>query len=489
MGLLSWMILLPMVASVLCFALRLPLAWVKTISIATTFAVLMMALKLYADFQPVAGLQFEEHYPWIEAYGIHYHVAVDGISLPLVMMTALLMPVIAVGLFRRSKRGYWNNLLLAQAGIMGALLAQDLILFYLFWETMLLPIFFMIGMFGHGRNHFITMKFTVYTIFGSLMMLVGILYLATQFQFQFGHYSFALEDLRQVCLSETEALFTFGAFMLAFAIKVPLFPFHTWLSDTYRSAPTGTMVVLSALMAKLGVYAIWRFTFTIFETLSSELAPFFIAVGLFGMIYFGIIAVSQTNLKRLLAYSSASHLSLMVVGIFFFNHYGVMGSGYFIAAHAVASAGLFLMTGMMYERTRNHEIDMMGGIAIVAPRFALFFSFFALAVVGVPGTAGFVAELLIVLGAFKYDLAVGFITATTILIAMTFMFTMLKKTIYGPQTQECENFDDLRSYELIALIPLALLTLAMGIFPNLFMTKIRPGIEASLPSAKVIHVH
>ena len=489
MALLSWMIFLPIVASIVLFILPLSLRLTKMLSLAASLAVALLSVYLYGAFEATAALQFVEHTPWIPSYGISYHVGVDGVSLPLVMMIALLMPLIGIGLYNRDKKGVWLNLLLAQGGIMGAVLALDVMLFYLFWETMLLPIFFLIGLFGYGRNHFTTMKFTIYTIFGSLMMLVGILFVAVTYYQQSGSFSFALEDLKNVVLTQKEALFTFFAFMLAFAIKVPLFPFHTWLSDTYRSAPTGAVVVLSALMAKLGVYAIWRFLFTLFDATSHDLAPLFLGLGLFGLIFFGIVAIRQQHIKRLFAYSSASHLSLMVVGIFLYDLYALTGSSYLIAAHALASGGLFIMVGMMYERTRSHAIDAMGGIATLAPRFALFFAFFALAIVGVPGTAGFVAELLIVLGAFHYHPLVGFLAATTILIAMLFMFTMLTRTLYGKPAGTKPEFADLRANEIAALAPIALLILAMGIFPDLFVAKIKPTVEASIHTEKVLHVH
>ncbi len=489
MALLSWMIFLPIVTSILLFLLPLSLRVTKIVALAASSMVALLALLLYASFEPVAAVQFVEHTPWIATYGISYHVGVDGVSLPLVMMIALLMPLLGIGLYNREHKGVWLNLLLAQGGIMGAVLSLDMMLFYLFWETMLLPIFFMIGLFGYGRQHFITMKFTIYTIFGSLVMLVGLLFVAVTYYQQTGGFSFALDDLRHVSLTQTEALLAFFAFMLAFAIKVPLFPFHTWLSDTYRSAPTGAVVVLSALMAKLGVYAIWRFLFTLFESTSHDVAPWFVGIGLFGLIYFGIVAIRQQHIKRLFAYSSASHLSLMVVGIFIYDLYGLSGASYLIAAHALASGGLFIMVGMMYERTHSHAIDAMGGIAVHAPRFALFFAFFALSIVGIPGTAGFVAELLIVLGAFHYHPLVGFVSAMTILIAMLFMFNMLTRTLYGEAAESAKPFRDLTRNEIAALAPIALLILAMGIFPDVFMNKIEPTVEASINAAKVIHVH
>ena len=474
---LSLMIFIPIVTSILLFVLPQSLKVTRSLSLIASFAVMFVSFVLYSQFEAIGTMQFVEHYSWIDRYGISYHIGIDGVSLPLAMMVAILMPAVGIGLYHRNKTGFWLNLLLAQGGIMGALLALDMMLFYLFWETMLLPIFFMIGLYGYGRKHFISMKFTIYTIFGSLIMLVGILFIGNIYHEQFGVYSFSLLELQNIKLSHSEGLFAFFAFMIAFAIKVPMFPFHTWLSDTYRSAPTGAVVVMSALMAKLGVYAIWRFLFTLFYETSYELAPYFIAVGLFGLIFFGIVAMHQNHLKRLFAYSSASHLSLIVVGIFIFDIYGLLGSSYFIAAHALSSGALFIMVGMLYERTHTHSMDALGGIAERAPLFALLFAFLSLSIVGIPGTPGFVSEILIVLGAFNYNIYIGLITTTTILVAILFMFSMLSKTIYGPAHNPKMKFHDLKPLELASLIPLVLLIIVMGIFPNLFLDKIKPTAE------------
>ncbi|MBU1989303.1 NADH-quinone oxidoreductase subunit M [bacterium] len=475
MSSLSLIIFLPILAALFLFLKRLNITVVKVIYMLVTFTVLYLSLELYINFDPEASMQFVVLHPWISEYGINYHVGVDGVSLGIVMMNAILMPLVAIALYKqRDKKGYWINLLFVQGGVMGAALSLDLMLFYLFWEIMLLPIFFMIGLFGYGKKNFIAMKFNIYTILGSLMMLISILYIAVAYKEQFGSYSFALDELKDLRLSSGESLLVFGGFMLAFAIKIPIFPFHTWLSDTYRSAPTGIVIVMSSLMAKLGTYAIWRFLFTMFSETSHEVAPYFIGLGLFGLIYFGISAMSQTHLKRMFALSSASHLSLIVVGFFIYDIYGLIGSSYLIVSHALSSAAIFLMAGMLYERTDTYSIAMLGGIARIAPKFALFFAFFSLSIVGIPLTSGFVAEVLIILGAFHYNIYVGFIAATSILIAMMFMFRMISRVLYGELRDATAGFEDLRMHELFALVPLALLILAMGIFPNYFIQKIEP---------------
>ena len=476
MNTLSLIIFLPIVAALFLFFIKKNVKLVKIVYIIVTLIVLYLSVQLYIDFIPSNAMQFIEFHTWISEYGINYHIGVDGVSLGIVMMNAIIMPLIAISLYKqRDNGGYWINLLFVQGGVMGAVLSLDLMLFYLFWEIMLLPIFFMLGLFGYARSNFIAMKFNLYTIFGSLMMLISILYMAVAYKEQFGVYSFDLNELKKLTLLPVESIWVFSGFMLAFGVKIPIFPFHTWLSDTYRSAPTGTVVVMSALMAKLGVYAIWRFLFTLFNETSHLLAPYFIGIGLFGLIYFGISAMNQNHLKRMFAFSSASHLSLIVVGFFIYDIYGLVGSSYLIVAHALSSAALFLMLGIMYSRTKTYSIDKLGGIARIAPRFALFFAFFALSIVGIPSTAGFVAELLIILGAFKYNIYIGLISATTILIAMLFMFKMISRVLYGEVSEATANFKDLRFHEVIALIPIALLILAMGVFPNFFIQKIKPA--------------
>ncbi|QOY54332.1 NADH-quinone oxidoreductase subunit M [Candidatus Sulfurimonas marisnigri] len=488
MSTLSIIIFSPIIAALFLFFTRPNIAIVKIVYMVVTLSVLYLAVGLYIDFDPAKSMQFIEYHPWISEYGINYHVGVDGVSLGIVMMNAIIMPLVTLALHKlRDKNGYWINLLFVQGGIMGAVLSLDLMLFYLFWELMLLPIFFMLGLFGYGKKNYVAMKFNMYTIFGSLMMLIAILYIAVQYKEQFGTYSFDLNELKYLTLSSSESLLVFSGFMLAFAIKIPIFPFHTWLSDTYRSAPTGIVIVMSALMAKLGVYAIWRFLFTLFNETSHAVAPYFIGIGLFGLIYFGFSAMTQTHIKRMFAFSSASHLSLIVVGFFIYDVYGLIGSSYLIVAHALSSAALFLMVGIMFERTRAYRIDDLGGIARVAPKFALLFVFFSLSIVGVPLTAGFVAEVLIILGAFKYNIYIGLLTTTTILIAMLFMFKTISKVLYGELSESTKDFKDLRLHELVALVPLALLILVMGIFPNYFIKKIEPTAESYSQKIGVIY--
>lgn len=471
-NILSLLIFIPILSAVVFYLLPLNVYIIRYASFAVTLITTALSLWMYTHFQAISGMQFVEHYDWIKAYGISYHIGVDGLSLIIIMMTNLVMPLLYLSFWHLNKKGYWLNLLIVHGGLTGAALSLDLILFYLFWETMLLPIFFLIGLYGRGNKNFMSMKFTLYTVFGSLLMLMAILQLGYASYEQTKIWSFSINELKTLHLSPTTTVLLFAAFLFAFSIKIPLFPFHTWLPQTYAAAPIGAIVVMSALMAKLGVYAIWRFVFTLFENLAYEASAMFVNLGLFGMLYFGIAAIRQVELKKLFAYSSASHLSLVVMGIFAFNYHAHLGAFYMIASHALSSAALFMMLGMIFKRTQNLNINELGGIVHQAPIFSAFFAFFALSIVGIPLTGGFVSELLLIIGGFEYSLVVGLVTATTLLIAILFIFKVMQKVLYGEK--RLESFEDLRTYELFSIIPLALLILAMGIFPNYFLEKIKP---------------
>lgn len=472
---LSLLIFIPILSAVFLYLFPFNLKITRYASFSVTLLTAGLSLWMYKNFEASEQMQFIEQYEWIKAYGISYHIGIDGISLIILMMTNLIIPLLYLSFWNLNRKGYWLNILIAHGGLTGAVLAQDLILFYLFWETMLLPIFFLIGLFGGVNKNFMSMKFTLYTIFGSLLMLISILYLGYSSYEQSQVWSFSIFELQILHLDKTTSLLLFSAFIFAFSIKIPLFPFHTWLPQTYASAPIGAVVIMSALMAKLGVYAIWRFLFTLFEDLSIELSGFFVSLGLFGMIYFGIAAIKQTELKKIFAYSSASHLSLVVMGIFAFNYYAHLGAFYMIASHALSSAAIFMMLGMIFKRTQNLHIDALGGIVHQAPIFSVLFAFFALSIVGIPLTGGFVSELLLIIGAFKYNMIFGFFAASTLLISILFIFNIMQKVLYGPI--RLKKFEELRIYELFSLIPLALLLLAMGIFPSYFIDKIKPTAQ------------
>ena len=477
-GILSIIIFLPMFVAF--SMLILPIGAKGTRNVAFLISIIIFALVgfVYYNFELSGYMQFREHHTWITTYGINYSLGIDGFSLIILMLIATLIPSAYLWLWDGRTKGYWISMMLIQTGITGTLFSQDLILFYFFWEAMLLPVFMIIGMFGTGNRVFSTIKITVYTIMGSLFMLISILYLGVSFFYEFGSWSFALNDIVQITtLSRTEELWLFAGFILAFAIKIPLFPFHTWLLETYSNSPTGGVFLFSSIMAKLGVYGIVRFVMPIFPELYKEFAPFFVWIGIFGLIYFGIAALMQINIKKMFAYSSASHLGFIVTGIFSLNAYGMTGAAFLIIAHAMATGGLFLLVGKMEYNLGIKAIPALGGIAKKAPIFTVFFAIMLLCIVGLPGTNGFVSEFLIILGAFGFNPSAGIVSALTVLVAASFMFWMFQKAILSDSGNDVSQMKDLNFKEIIGMLPLAFLIIAMGIYPDWFFYKIEPTIQ------------
>ena len=440
---------------------------------------LLLVLLLLYNFDPHSGMQFVQDLAWIKNAGVRYYVGVDYLSLVILLLIALLMPPLYIYVFHEERKGYWYNMMLLQTGVTGAVLSLDLILFYLFWETMLLPIFVMIGKYGNGMYRYNSMKIVLMTILGSMSMLFSILYIGYIYFETNGIWSFALDDLGTIIFNAETSIWLAAGFLLAFAIKIPLVGFHTWMAPAYGSSPTPTVVIMSAIMAKLGVYGIWRFGYGLFENTLSFYAPTIITLALIGLLYYAIRAITEDNLRKMFAYSSGSHLSLIALGIFLTNIYAWGGSLYFIATHALASAGMFLVIGLTYKRFKTVNISELGGIAQKAPKFTFFFAFFALSIAGLPGTGGFVAELLIIVGAFKSNFYIGLVTAMTMLSAMVYVFWMLQRTLFGSANNTTE-YSDLNLREIIMLLPLVLLLLLTGIVPSLFIPFIEPQLSVTL---------
>ena len=476
-GILSYIIFTPMVMAFILMISKADAKMTRNFAFLTGIVILILSFKVFLDFEPVSYMQFIEYHPWIESYGISYYVGIDGFSLVILILIAVLVPSGYLLLWEGRTKGYWISMLLIESGMLGALFSLDLILFYFFWETMVLPVFLIIGMFGHDEKVFSTLKFTIYTISGSLFMFLAILYLGITFHNEFDLWSFQLIDLAKITiLSPTEKFWLFWAFMIAFMVKIPLFPFHGWLLETYKNAPTGGVFLLSSFMAKLGVYGVIRFVMPLFPELFKEYSSFFVWLGLFGLIYFGIAALMQDNIKKMFAYSSASHLGFIVVGVFALNEYAMLGSLFLIIAHAMATGGLFLLVGKIHFNLRTFDISKLGGIAKKAPLFVIFFAIFLFSIVGLPGTNGFVAEFMIILGSFKRSLSVGIVSATTVIVAASFMFWMFQRAILQETPNDTSKMKDLSYYEVLGLIPIAAVIIIMGVYPDLFTLKIEPTI-------------
>ena len=478
-NILSNIIFLPLFTALLLGIFRAEIRVLKIGAMFSSVATLLLVAWTAYHFDPDGGMQFVKHVPWIKNTGISYFVGVDYLSLVILLLISLLMPPLYIYMYHEERKGYWYNMMLLQTGVTGAVLSLDLVLFYLFWETMLLPIFVMIGKYGNGLHQYNAMKIILMTILGSMSMLFSIMYIGYVYFDTTGVWSFALTDLSTLTFNAKTSIWLTAGFLLAFAIKIPLVGFHTWMAPAYGSSPTPAVVIMSAIMAKLGIYGIWRFGFGLFDTVLVYYAPTIITLALIGLLYYAIRAITEDNLRKMFAYSSGSHLSLIALGLFLTNIYAWSGSLYFIATHALASAGMFIMIGLTYKRFRTVQISALGGIASKAPKFTFFFAFFALSIAGLPGTGGFVAELLIIIGAFKVNFWIGVVTATTMLSAMLYIFWMLQRTLFGKANNDTQ-YEDLNLREVVMLLPLVVLLLATGIAPSLFTPIFEPQLNAAL---------
>ena len=474
---LTFIIFLPAVTAFALMVTTKNVQAVRNIAFLSTLAILVLVLKLYISFEPQAQMQFVTNAPWIVEYGIRYYIGVDGFSLTILMMIAILIPTAYLLLWDGRTKGYWINMLLVQTGVTGTLLSLDIVLFYFFWEVMLLPVFLMIGIMGTGNKVFTTIKVTVYTMGGSLLMFLAIMYLGVAYFNEFGEWSFQYDKLTEITsLSHNERLYCFFAFVIAFGIKIPLFPLHTWIMDTYKNAPTGAVFLLSSIMAKLGVYAIVRFMIPLFPDIYVEFSTYFVCLGLFGLVYFGIAALKQDDMKRMFAYSSASHLSFIAAGIFSLNSYGINGALYLMIAHAMATGALFLLVGLIHYKTGYKTISDLGGLAKQAPILTFVFAIMLFANVGLPGTNGFVAELLIIFGIYEFNHTLGYIAGFTVVIGASYMLWMFQRAILQDRVGEPLKMSDLKIKEILGFAPWIVLVFLMGIAPDLFIDKFEPTV-------------
>ena len=476
---LSFIIFLPAIVAIGLMLTTRDVNTIRNIAFLTTTVILALVLKIYIEFVPSGEMQFITNIPWIETYGINYYIGLDGFSLTILMMIAILIPTSYLLLWEGKTKGYWINMLLVQSGVTGTLLSLDIVLFYFFWEVMLLPVFLMIGSFGFENKVFTTIKVTVYTMAGSLLMFIAILYLGVAYHNEFGVWSFSYDKLMQISIISYETkIWLFLGFLVAFGIKIPIFPLHTWIMETYKNAPTGAVFLLSSIMAKLGVYAIVRFMIPLFPEIYVEFSMWFVVIGLFGLIYFGIAALMQDDIKRMFAYSSASHLSFISAGIFSLNSYGINGALYLIIAHAIATGALFLLVGLIHEQTGFKTIKDLGGIAKKAPIFTFIFAVMLFANIGLPGTNGFVSELLIIFGIYEFNHSLGYISALTVIIGASYMLWMLQRAILQDREENSSELKmrDLKIKEIIGLIPWIILVFLMGFYPEVFINKFEPTV-------------
>jgi NADH-quinone oxidoreductase subunit M len=482
---LSFMIFLPILAGLALFVMPLSQGGARVAGFIVSVVVLFLGIELFIGFSGTGIMEYVEYRPWIESLGISYSLGVDGISLLVLMAGSILFPMVFT-LFAPRSKGYYGNLLIAQGAMAGAICATDLVLFYIFWEIMLLPIFFMIGIYGGPNRLPATLKITIYTIAGSLLMLAALVYVGVSYHNQFGQWTFDIVQLSRLDLGGGFAILAFLMFMVAFAIKIPLFPFHTWLPDAYTEAPPATTFVLSAIMAKIGVYGVIRFVVPVFEIEFARFAILFSLAGVAGMMYCGLAAIAQKDMKRMLAFSSASHMGIIALGVFCMNVQALTGTLFQIAAHATSTGVLFLFIGLMEERMQTRNIDDLGGIAYKAPIFATFFAIAMLASVGLPGTSGFIGEFLIILGAIKFSGFIGFLAGTSLIIGVCYMLWMFQRVFFEKSNDRTGDFKDLNVAEALTFLPVILLILAMGIFPQPFIKKIEPTAQLQVAQVNVL---
>lgn len=448
----------------------------------------IISLFLFINFNAgTAEPQFVEKADWI-GYGIQYHLGIDGISLFLVLLTTFLMPIAILSSWTSIQdkvKEYLIFMLILETGIIGVFVSLNLFLFYVFWEAMLIPMYFLIGVWGGKRRIYATVKFVLYTMAGSLLMLVAIFVLYTLYFKVTGTYSLNIFDFYTMILDTKLQIWLFAAFALAFAIKVPLFPFHTWLPDAHVEAPTAGSVILAAVLLKMGTYGFLRFAMPLFPEALMKLLPYLSVLALIGIIYGGLMALIQKDIKSLVAYSSVSHMGLIMLAIFAMNFEGLQGGIYQMLNHGLSTGALFLCVGILYERAHTRMIKDYGGVSKQMPIFAAFFLICLLSSVGLPGLNGFVGEVLSLFGIFKANHLLAILAVTTVILAAAYLLWMFQRVMHGPITNEkIRTFKDLNKREIIFLIPILILMFWMGIFPNMFLRKMDASINHLLNQIK-----
>lgn len=486
---LSLIILLPLIfAFVVC---ALPKNWVRPASLVMALVEFAASLLLLGQFdKTTAALQFVERIPWIPELGISYFVGIDGISLWLVILTTFLTPIVVLGSWTSittREKTFHAALFILQTSMIGSFLAMDAVLFYVFFELSLVPMYLMIGMWGGARKVYATMKFFIYTMVGSLMMLLAIIYLM-----------FAARDTLNVMTADLLTIYQlkipfvagdllnpqtllFFAFSLAFAIKVPMFPFHTWLPDAHVEAPTPGSVLLAGVMLKMGSYGFMRFVIPLFPEASEHFAWVFLFLGVIGIVYGALVAMVQPDIKKLVAYSSVSHMGYVMIGLFALNTYGMAGSLYQMLNHGVSTGALFFLVGMIYERTHSRDIDKYGGLAKALPIYTIIFIIVTMSSIAVPMTNGFIGEFLILMGTFAAHPGFAAVAVSGVVLGAVYMLWMVKRVFFGEAGELVKDAEhplhDLSARELTVMAPLVVLIFWMGVFPNHFLDWSKASIQ------------
>ncbi len=491
--LLSIVIFLPLLGVIAIALFRsLGANTVKWIALGVGLLTFIISIRLYTEFeQDVAGFQIEnselyQKQDWVEGLGISYHIGIDGISLWLVLLTTFLTPICILAAWNSVEKGlsgFMMSLLALETGMLGVFCALDLFLFFVFWEAMLIPMYFLIGIWGGERRIYATIKFVLYTMAGSALMLVGILAL----YFQNDDNGFDLTTLL-VKTSFDHSMLLFLAFFIAFAIKVPLFPFHTWLPDAHVEAPTVGSVILAGVLLKMGTYGIVRFCLPLFPEAAANATPWIVPLAIIGIIYGALVAMVQPDLKKLVAYSSVSHLGFVVLGLFSQNEAGIQGSVIQMINHGLSTGALFLLVGMIYERRHSRMIVDFGGLAKKMPIFATIFLIVTLSSIGLPFLNGFVGEFMILLGSFvggAFSKWYVVFATSGVILAAVYMLWMYQRVMFGTLDSTNESLPDLNPREIAVLLPILLFIVWIGVFPKTFMDPMEKSVNEVVAKVKV----
>jgi len=469
---------------------------IKTVTLVVTIIVFLISLPLAFDdvFATSSAMQYTEFAHWIsigQYFQMNYNVGIDGISLWLVMLTTFIMPIAILSTWHaidKNTKGFMALALLLETGMLGAFIALDLFLFYVFWELMLVPMYFMIGIWGGKNRIYAAIKFFLFTAVGSLLMLVAILYVY-YYSIQAGvpfDNGFSVAHFAQLDIPAHLQTWLFAAFAFSFAIKVPMFPFHTWLPDAHTEAPTAGSVILAAILLKMGTYGYVRFAIPLFPEATQQFIPFLSFLAVVGIIYGALVAMMQDDVKKLVAYSSVSHLGFVMLGIFALNLQGLSGGMLQMINHGISTGALFLIVGFLYERRHTRLIAEFGGLSKVMPVFATIFLIVTFSSIGLPGTNGFVGEFLILVGAFESSLRVFAVVATTgVILAAVYMLWMFQRVMMGKITNpKNEKLKDLSAREVVIMLPLLLFIFWIGFYPNTFLEKMNPSLENLIQQVK-----
>lgn len=482
-SLLSLLLILPLLGTAFCLVFRKQPELCREVTLATTLVILGFTVWIFCMPADANGWYMREDYSWVPRLGVRFTLAMDGISLLMVVLTAFLQ-VIAVLISwhqRKHPAFFYALLLLMECGILGVFLATDLVLFYLFWEMMLIPMFFLIGIWGHGRRVYAAVKFFLFTFAGSLFMLLAIIGLYLTHGQQTGDYTFALEALKTTDCGALEP-WLYAGFMLGFLVKVPVIPFHTWLPDAHTVAPAAGSLDLAGLLLKTGVFGILRFAFPLFPTSAAASLPFLAFLALLGLFYGAWCAYIQGDIKRLVAYSSISHLGVTILGLAAFNALALEGAILLMLCHGLTTGALFALISMLRRRTGTRELSKLGGTWKEAPVFSCLFLFFSLASLGLPGLANFSGEILVFIGAFQVNPLWGSLAVVGVVFAAAYMLRMVQGILWGERPPG-RPWPDLTALEVFAMVPLVIFTLWLGLYPEPFLAHLHQPVQLLIDQA------